>query len=127
MKFSRTVLAGLVAVSLAMPEFAYANVASRAGPSPISLETGQRADLVAARKHKRLKPGCRAAFCKPGYQWGKYRKWKRKRDFGRFVGGIILGTIIITAAGVVPPRPSPDVCWRWSNNTRTRGYWDYCY
>jgi hypothetical protein len=80
------------------------------------------------RKYKRLKPGCRAAFCKPGYNYGKYYREKRKRKFARqIVRGIILGAVIVTVAGVVPNRPGPEYCWRWSNSARTRGYWDWCY
>ena len=84
--------------------------------------------LVAGRKYKRLKPGCRAAFCKPGYKYGKYKKWKRRRDFGRaIIGTVVIGAAIATAANTIPRRPSSDVCWVWTNNARTRGYWDYCY
>lgn len=84
-------------------------------------------ELVAKRKYYRIKPGCRASFCRPGYDWGDYRRYERRKNFGRFVAGVTLGAVIITAANAVPRRPSPDLCWNWSNKSRTRGYWDYCY
>lgn len=84
--------------------------------------------LVADRRYHRLKPGCRAAFCRPGYNFGRYDRWKRRRDFGRAViGTVIIGAIIATAANTVPPRPSADLCWVWTDGSRTRGYWNYCY
>lgn len=83
---------------------------------------------VADRRPNRLKPGCRAAFCRPGYNFGKYERWKRRRDFGRaVVGTVVIGAIIATAANTIPPRPSNDLCWVWTDGSRTRGYWNYCY
>lgn len=128
-------LAVTAALALSVAAFPAANASPlRAGvpsldvPSAIS----DNVELVAKRKYKRkykpLKPGCRAAFCKPGYNYGKYYKKKRKRNFARqIVKGVILGAAIVTVAGVVPRRPGPEYCWRWSNNARTRGYWDWCY
>jgi hypothetical protein len=86
-----------------------------------------RFQTVDAKRYKRLKPGCRAAFCKPGYDFAKYRKWKRRKEFGRIVSGIVIGAVIVTTANRIPPRPSQDLCWYWGNQSRTRGYWDYCY
>ena len=36
------------------------------------------------------------------------------------------GALIVTAYNVAPPRPRPDLCWYWSDPSRSRGYWDYC-
>ena len=118
-------------------------VAASPGASASALPTGvqtldlqsamsESVELVAKRKvrrnYRRLKPGCRAAFCRPGYNYGKYNRNKRKRFIGRqIVKGIVLGAVIVTAVGVIPNRPGPDYCWRWSNSARTRGYWDWCY
>ena len=55
---------------------------------------------------------------------GTVRPWVRRPYFGTVVAGVTLGTII--AATTVPPAPSSDLCWYWSNSSRTRGYWDYC-
>jgi hypothetical protein len=55
---------------------------------------------------------------------GVVRPWVRRPYFGAVVAGVTLGTII--AATTIPPAPSSDLCWYWSNSSRTRGYWDYC-
>jgi len=57
-----------------------------------------------------------------------HRPWVRRPYYGRVIAGVALGTIIaVTAAGLVPRRPAPDLCWYWSDPYQTRGYWDYCY
>ena len=39
----------------------------------------------------------------------------------------VLGAIIAaTAYAVIPPRPSPDLCWFWADPAMINGYWDYC-
>lgn len=121
-------LAGLAAVT-AFPGALQASPLASATTQIDVQVTGIRTfDLVADRRYNRLKPGCRAAFCKPGYNFGKYERWKRRRDFGRaVVGTVVIGAIVATAANRIPPRPSPDLCWVWSDNSRTRGYWNYCY
>jgi hypothetical protein len=52
------------------------------------------------------------------------RPWVRRPYYGTVVAGIALGTVI--AATAVPPAPSSEVCWYWSNSSHSRGYWDYC-
>jgi hypothetical protein len=43
------------------------------------------------------------------------------------VAGVALGTmIVVSAAGTVPPAPSPTLCWYWSDPAMMGGYWDYC-
>lgn len=55
------------------------------------------------------------------------RPWVRRPYYGRVVAGVALGSVILaTAAGVAPAAPGPNLCWFWSNSSRTRGYWDYC-
>ena len=67
----------------------------------------------------------------PGYYrggpgWG-YRPWYGRPYYGTIIGGIALGSIIaVTAYGLAPPRPRPDLCWYWTSPERNRGYWDYC-
>jgi hypothetical protein len=47
--------------------------------------------------------------------------------WGRAVAGVTIGTVIAaTAVGVAPVAPSPTMCWIWTDNTKSRGYWDYC-
>jgi hypothetical protein len=52
------------------------------------------------------------------------RPWIRRPYYGRVIAGVTLGTVI--AAAAVPPAPSSEVCWYWSNSSHSRGYWDYC-
>jgi hypothetical protein len=52
------------------------------------------------------------------------RPWVRRPYYGTVVAGVTLGTII--AASTIPTAPASDLCWYWSNSSKTRGYWDYC-
>jgi hypothetical protein len=52
------------------------------------------------------------------------RPWVRRPYYGTVIAGVTLGTII--AASTIPPAPSSDLCWYWSNSSHSRGYWDYC-
>lgn len=55
-----------------------------------------------------------------------YRAWNRRPYYGRVVAGVTVGTVLVVSASRVPVQPDPDLCWYWSNNAMTRGYWDYC-
>lgn len=47
--------------------------------------------------------------------------------WGRVVAGVTIGTIVTVAAvDSVPKAPSPELCWFWSDASKTRGYWNYC-
>ena len=52
------------------------------------------------------------------------RPWVRRPYYGAVVAGVTLGTII--AVTTIPPAPSSDVCWYWSNSSHTPIYWDHC-
>lgn len=56
-----------------------------------------------------------------------YRPWRHRDWYGAMFAGVMLGTIIAVAANTQPAPPSSELCWYWSNNMRTQGYWDYCY
>lgn len=61
-----------------------------------------------------------------GPAWG-YRPWYRRPYYGTIIAGVALGTIIgVTAYGLAPARPRPDLCWYWADEAQSRGYWDYC-
>lgn len=122
-----SLLLSVLALAIMAPDTATAGVILPAKSLVVAPGVSPNVELVASKRSKRLKPGCRAAYCKPGYKWAKYRKWKRKKHFGRIVAGVALGTIVVTAANAAPRRPTDDLCWYWANNSRTRGYWDYCY
>lgn len=53
------------------------------------------------------------------------RNWHHRNHYGRWVGGVSLGTIIFVTAA--PLAPAPDLCWYWADYSYNRGYWDYCY
>lgn len=62
----------------------------------------------------------------PGPGWA-YRPWYRRPYYGTIIAGVALGTIIgVTAYGLAPRPPRPDLCWYWADDVQTRGYWDYC-
>jgi hypothetical protein len=52
------------------------------------------------------------------------RPWVQQPYYGAVFDGVTLGAVI--AANAVPASPSIDVCWYWSDSSKTRGYWDFC-
>jgi hypothetical protein len=50
----------------------------------------------------------------------------RGAHWGAVVAGVTLGTIIVVAANTAPPPPDPSLCWTWTNEALTEGYWYYC-
>jgi hypothetical protein len=52
------------------------------------------------------------------------RPWVQQPYYGAVFDGVTLGAVI--AANAVPTSRSIDVCWYWSNSSKTRGYWDFC-
>ena len=53
------------------------------------------------------------------------RGWNRRPYYGTVIAGVALGTII--AAAAAPPPPADNLCWYWTNPSKNKGYWDYCY
>lgn len=64
---------------------------------------------------------------RPAHYRPYYRPWRHRDWYGAMFAGVMLGTIIAVAANAQPAPPSSALCWYWSNNMRTQGYWDYCY
>ena len=92
----------------------------RAGRIPIGAET------IAEENSYRRGPGHSHRHIGPPRR-AYYRPWGHRPYYGRIIGGIALGTIIgVTAYGLMPPRPDPDLCWYWADPYQSRGYWDYC-
>ena len=52
------------------------------------------------------------------------RPWVQQPYYGAVFDGVTLGAVI--AANAVPTSPSFDLCWYWSNSSKSRGYWDFC-
>ena len=51
----------------------------------------------------------------------------RPAYWGSVVAGVTIGAVVTAAAVNSAPRaPSPDLCWFWTDSSRTRGYWNYC-
>ena len=52
------------------------------------------------------------------------RPWVQQTYYGAVFDGVTLGAVM--TADAVPTSPSVDLCWYWSNSSKTRGYWDFC-
>ena len=52
------------------------------------------------------------------------KPWVQQPYYGAVFDGVTLGAVV--AANAVPTSPSIDLCWYWSNASKTRGYWDFC-
>ena len=126
-------LAGLgLAVMLAAAPGAAGAASYSAAPAHAAATafTAPSQDLLVQVQHYRGGPAFRGPAYRPGFRggpgWG-YRPWYRRPYYGTIIGGIALGTIIgVTAYGLAPPRPRPDMCWYWADQIQSRGYWDYC-
>jgi hypothetical protein len=80
--------------------------------------------VVAARRTHVAVDRRRAMAAKPTAVVRPVRPWVRQPYYGTVFDGVTLGTVI--AAAAVPTSPSFDLCWYWSNSSKTRGYWDFC-
>ncbi len=49
------------------------------------------------------------------------RPWVQQPYYGARFDGVTLGAVI--AVNAVPTSQSIDLCWYWSNSSKTRGYW----
>jgi hypothetical protein len=55
------------------------------------------------------------------------RAWGARPYYGTIVGGVALGSFIaVSAMGVAPVAPAPNMCWFWTDSMQMSGYWDYC-
>lgn len=111
-----------------------------AGKPALAAAARHRAQLRKAIGNKHFRPGRPAldpGFARPLPGHGaiirdhirrEIRKDIRKRFIGRVVAGVVLGAIInVSRAGQIPgPPPRSDLCWEWSDNARTRGFWTFC-
>ena len=96
-----------------------------AGPGPGRPDSYRRGDNRRGDSYRRG-PGHSHRHVGPPRR-AYYRPWGHRPYSGRIIGGIALGTIIgVTAYGLMPPRPDPDLCWYWADPYQSRGYWDYC-
>lgn len=87
---------------------------------------------------KRVYRPNRVAAIRPGHGAGPYgygfvpkrvivRPWAERPYYGVSVNGAVLGSVTAVAGlGVPPSVPSPSLCWVWTDETRQRGYYDYC-
>ena len=79
---------------------------------------------VAARRTHAAVGGRGAVAVKSTTVVRPVRPWVQQPYYGAVFDGVTLGAVI--AANAVPTLPSIDVCWYWSNSSKTRGYWDFC-
>ena len=61
---------------------------------------------------------------RPGYGVVRPIPAARPWYWGRAVAGVTVGAVIVTST--VPPPPSSEMCWYWTDAGMTRGYWNYC-
>jgi hypothetical protein len=55
------------------------------------------------------------------------RPWAHRPYYGVAVNGAVLGDVTpVSAFGVPPSAPTPSLCWVWTDDSRQRGYYDYC-
>jgi len=52
------------------------------------------------------------------------RPWVQQPYFGTVINGVALGKVVTISTE--PPSPDKRVCWFWTAEARTEGYWDYC-
>jgi hypothetical protein len=78
---------------------------------------------VAARR-THVAVGRRGAAVKSTPVVRPVRPWVQQPYYGAVFDGVTLGAVV--AANAVPTSRSIDVCWYWSNSSKTRGYWDFC-
>ena len=107
-----------------------AGAATTAGSDVVQVQGrhGGRPIIVAPRPYyaPRIAPRV-APYAYRGPVYAYHRPWVRRPYFGTIIAGIALGTIVgVTAYGLVPPRPRPDLCWYWIDEVQSQGYWDYC-
>ena len=123
--------AGLVCLGMTAPQLA------AAVPSPAGLSTGAEAVTPLVMQVKKWNKGRYKGKNWKGKNWNGKRRvyvgprrvyvrgWNRRPYYGRIVAGVALGAIIVAAAA--PRAPSSELCWYWTNPSKNRGYWDYCY
>lgn len=142
---ARIVFIAMMVATLAAP---MAEAAGRkdAGRGAMALSAQQRADarkaIIAADRHRPVRPGVLPGYRPPSAVRPlpgrpairdeirrEIRREVRRRYIGRVVAGVVLGAIIqVSVSGRPPARPpSADLCWVWSDRSRTRGYWYYCH
>ncbi|HUU67491.1 MAG TPA: hypothetical protein VMW57_09485 [Methyloceanibacter sp.] len=121
-------LAGLLGLGLVLPQTAMA------GLSPAGVTTDQQAVAPLVTEVKKWKnknwngknwKSNKHIYVGPRRGGVYVRGWNRRPYYGTVIAGVALGTII--AATTAPRAPADNLCWYWTNPSKTRGYWDYCY
>jgi len=121
-------LAGLLGLGLVLPQTAMA------GLSPAGVTTDQQAVAPLVTEVKKWKnknwngknwKSNKHIYVGPRRGGVYVRGWNRRPYYGTVIAGVALGTII--AATAAPRAPADNLCWYWTNPSKTRGYWDYCY
>lgn len=118
----RTPLGSGLAVQLAATAFLFPALTEIA---PAQSVPAQRPNQRAVRHapHRTVHHGHRTVVVAPVRPVPAVRPWY----WGRVVAGVTIGAVITVAAvNSVPKAPSPELCWFWSDASKTRGYWTYC-
>ena len=124
----RLALAGLLSLGVVLPQFAMA------GMSPAGLTADSQAVTPLVTEVKKWSKknwngknwnSNKNIYVGPRRGGVYVRGWNRRPYYGTIIAGVALGTII--AATAAPRPPADNLCWYWTNPSRTKGYWDYCY
>ena len=117
---SMLVVAAFIGLGMTVPQAATAGMSSAGlsaaatAPSPLVVEVKKWKNKN--WNGKRVYRGPRGVYV---------RGWNRRPYYGTVIAGVALGAVIVAAAA--PPPPSSELCWYWTNPSKNRGYWDYCY
>lgn len=122
----RTFAAGVLGLGLLSLASVSSQAAVYSSPGAAAFGPDARRTVIEQVQYWRGRPYGARGYAPGGYWY--HRPWVRRPYYGRIIAGVALGTLIgVAVAGVVPPRPAPDLCWYWNDPYQTRGYWDYCY
>lgn len=127
------------AVRRAAPAVRRAPVVRRAAPAVRRAPTVvRRPGVVVRRPGVVVRPGGRAVVHVRGFRPAGFvrwhprhlivRPWYRRPYYGTIIGGIALGTVLAASSyyAYASAPPAPGLCWYWSDDEESQGYWDYC-
>lgn len=114
----------------------------RRGVRPAPRHTARPFRPVARPAVRPVRPVARPVMVRPAHvrpapavryaprHYGTWHRPYRWRPGGAIVAGAAIGFLSAAAVGTyyyaVPRPPRPDLCWYYTDPTRTNGFWDFC-